>query len=227
MSEKVDEYLEGLESPDATERRYAAEDLGELGDPMVIAALADALVDEDVSVREAVVDALVKIGTPLTTELMVKALHSENVSLRNHAIEVLSLLELWDLDHMREVGLKSPNDDVRKFALDVICNREIESICRDKQWLMSIEALVFDPNINVASTAVEILGLSRNPEAIQTLKKVDVSSEWMRMVVVDALKNIAGAEAVTALKGINREGFDEMSLEYIEDALRDLERDAA
>jgi len=83
MNADINELLGGLRSEDATERRYAAEDLGGLNDPAAVQALVKTLEDPVVGVRGAAAESLLAIGGRQVCEKVIPLLDPGSTSLRN------------------------------------------------------------------------------------------------------------------------------------------------
>lgn len=85
----VEPLIKVLGDEDSYVRRYAAQALGETGDPRAVEALIKALGDEDRDVRKTAADALGKIGDSRAVEPLIKVLGDEVRYVRAHAAEAL------------------------------------------------------------------------------------------------------------------------------------------
>ena len=72
---------------------YAAQALGEIGDPRAVEPLINALNDRDWIVRGASAEALGKIGDPRAVEPLIRALDDDEWSSRNKVIEALGNIQ--------------------------------------------------------------------------------------------------------------------------------------
>ena len=108
-----------LDSEDEADRRYAAEDLGELRNPAAIPKLVKTLRDPVIAVREAAADALINIGGEKVCEAIVPLLDHDDATLRNLALEVLERLHADSIEACIEL-YNSESNDLRKVAIDTL-----------------------------------------------------------------------------------------------------------
>ena len=89
----IEEWVQALQSPDAKQRKKAADVMGNVGatDPAVVPALAGALKDRDRSVREAAAVALLKIGPAASeaTPALEAARQDPDAKVRDYAARAL------------------------------------------------------------------------------------------------------------------------------------------
>lgn len=214
--EELERLLAELKSADATDRRYAAEDLEELGDPLAAPELIAALNDPVVAVREAAAQALSSIGGAEVSARVAGLLESEDVAGRNFAQEILANIGVSAVDVLCDT-LKHPSPDVRKFALDVIgkigeINR-IENISR-------VVALFDDENINVAAAAVEAVGRIGDGSAIGEMMARFHRHPWMQCNILYALSQIGGEAATEAVRNIDPATISDEARPYHQVAMR-------
>jgi len=201
MNADINELLGGLRSEDATERRYAAEDLGGLNDPAAVQALVKTLEDPVVGVREAAVESLIAIGGREVCEKVIPLLDSEDASLRNYALEILEDLGADAIESL--VGLcDSPSSDIRKFALDVL--GKIGELC-GVNAIGVITSRLDDENVNVAGAAAEALGRIGDPASIPALAGHLGGPPWLQCNVLNAIAQIGGEEARGVISRIDPE----------------------
>jgi len=198
--ENLQRLRQALKSPDATDRRYAAEDLEELGDSAAAPALIEALSDPVVAVREAAADALGAIGGPEVSRLAVELLYSEDVALRNFAQEILVNIGT-EATNSLIMALKSTSPDVRKFGLDVL--GKIGEINRIED-IRPIIALIEDENVNVAAAAVEALGRIGDEGAVEAMLPHLSGHPWMQCNILYALAQIGGEQAAQAVRSLQQ-----------------------
>jgi HEAT repeat protein len=216
MTDRRDELIEQLASPDPAARRYAAEDLGDLHDAQAVPALLEAVKDPEVAVREAAVEALVAIGGPALCEHVAPFLESEDVALRNYTIEILERVGPESIDVL-VAACNSTSPDVRKFALDIL--GKVARGC-DAEWLEAVAALLSDVNPNVAGSAAEALGLIGDPHATPYLAKHLGDPPWMQLCVFSALSRIGGEMALKALRSADIGQMSPFTQHFYDTALK-------
>ena len=194
----MEKLLKQLESEDETERRYAAEDLADFKDSVVIDALVDRLKDPVRAVAEAAVESLIIIGGGEVCRKTIPLLYSESSSTRNYAIEVLEKVGESDLEAIT-ILLKDENHDVRKFAADIL--GYISEIGGEDAYLPLVKT-IRDENVNVAAAAAEALGKLGNERAIPFLVKEIADEPWMQCNIIQAISEIGGEKAVEALESM-------------------------
>ncbi len=199
----LSELLEELANGNAEERRFAAEDLGDLEDPAAIDALVTALGDNDVAVREAAADALISIGGSAVCQAVVPLLDHDEAPVRNLALEVFERLRAGAIDACIEL-YSSPSHDLRKIAVDTL--GKIEE-ARESEGFATLVAALDDPHINVASAACEALGRLGGEEAVKALTEHIGRHSWMDSTIFLSLARIGTQEARDALEGIHEQGL--------------------
>jgi len=192
MPDCIDDMIAALSSEDESTRRFAIEDLGDLGNPRVLKPLAEALADRSAAVREAAVDALSRIGSQETAETVIPLLRSEMSPTRNAACVVLSSIGEPAVEPLREL-LCDEDKDVRKFAVDILA-----SIASTSAADALVQALQ-DSDINVASAAAEALGNIGSASDVSALVAALKAANWMRCSIARSLGQIGGEEALRAL----------------------------
>ncbi len=85
---KADAMLLDLKDTHWLNRKYAAEQLGELKDPRAVGPLVEALMDEVGDVRQRAYDSLIKLGA-VSVPALVPLLNSEEDELRQAATEII------------------------------------------------------------------------------------------------------------------------------------------
>ncbi len=221
MNYSIEELLNALEHDDPIERRYAAEDLGEFGDPGAVPALIKALDDPDRAVREAAADALINISGEEVVKAVVPLLYSEVVHLRNYATEVLAQLGSEAIPALLQ-ECESENADVRKFAIDVL--GQLGEVHRIPD-IQPILKLLNDENVNVAASAAEALGRIGDPDAIPELAKYLDGPPWLQCNVLHAISQIGGKQARETLEQIDPEKLASEAKYYYGMALKHLNMD--
>ncbi|MBW1960896.1 MAG: HEAT repeat domain-containing protein [Deltaproteobacteria bacterium] len=201
MSPAIDELLNDLKSGDEADRRYSAEDLGDLGDPAAAPALIKALKDPAVAVREAAVESLIIIGGREVCKQVMPLLGSDTASLRNYAIEILEQIGPDAVDDLIAL-CDSPSSDMRKFALDIL--GKIGELS-DVDAFEVIASRLKDENINVACAAAEALGRLGNPAAVPVLAELLDAEPWLQCNALNAIAQIGGKTARQVLSDMDPE----------------------
>ena len=209
MSEPtLDELLEKLVNGDDEIRRFAAEDLGDTGDPAAVPGLVEALRDDSVAVRESAADALISIGGELACQAMVPLLDDDDTAVRNMAIEVLQRLWVDAIPTCIELYASSSHD-LRKIAVDTL--GKIEETRKSEGFTTLVSALD-DPHINVAIAACEALGRLGGKEAIKALVNHLGRHPWMDSTIFLSLAKIGSPEAREELQKVNEERLESHAL---------------
>ena len=195
------ELIEELKNGTAEERRFAAEDLGDLGDPSAVDALTAALRDEDVAVREAAADALIAIGGDAVCQAVVPLLDDDDTSVRNLALEVFERLRAGAISACVDL-YASPSHDLRKIAVDTL--GKIEET-RETAGFETLVTALDDPHVNVATAACEALGRLGGEDAVAALTQHIGRHPWMDSTIFLSLARIGTQDAREALEGIDAE----------------------
>ncbi|MBW1735103.1 MAG: HEAT repeat domain-containing protein [Deltaproteobacteria bacterium] len=201
MSAVIDELLNDLKSGDDADRRYAAEDLGDLGDPAAVPALVKALEDPVVAVREAAVESLIIIGGREVCKQVIPLLDSDAASVRNYAIEILEQIGPDAVEDLIAI-CDSPSSDMRKFAMDIL--GKIGELS-DVDAFGAIASRLKDENINVAGAAAEALGRLGNPAAIPVLAELLDGEPWLQCNALNAIAQIGGKAARQVISDMDPE----------------------
>lgn len=180
------------------ERRFAAEDLGDLGDPEAVPSLVAALEDRAVAVREAAADALMACADGRGAILVADLLASESAPVRNYAQEILASLGSTALPAVL-ARCRDASADIRKFALDILGHM---GPAARAAW-EEVVPLLRDGNENVAGAAAETLGRLGEPMAVPHLAACLAGSPWLQCSALQGLSGLAGDEARAALAGID------------------------
>jgi len=199
----LEEMLEELANGDEEERRFAAEDLGDIGDPAAVAGLVAALRDHVVAVREAAADALIAIGGDLVCQAVLPLLDDDDATVRNLALEVFERLWARAIPACIEL-YSSPSHDLRKIAVDTL--GKIEET-RDTEGIAVLVSALDDPHINVATAACEALGRLGGKEAVKALSGHLGRHPWMDSSIFLSLAKIGSQEAREALQKVREGGL--------------------
>lgn len=146
----LDAHTAGLALPLATQRRAAADALGDWPQaaPLLLAALHT---EPDQSVRSAMLGALARIASPDAVSGLADCLRSEEPWLRLSAIEVLRGLP-QNVPEVIERLLVDPERDVRILAIGILDSLRH---ARVEHWLLQL--IDTDADVNVCGTAIDLL----------------------------------------------------------------------
>lgn len=198
MPAEINALIQGLNSSQAEERRFAAEDLGDLRAAEAVPHLVRVLDDVEVSVREAAADALVRCADADGARWIAALLASESVPIRNYAQEILAGIGSKALPALVSAFMDA-DGDIRKFALDVIGRMGP----RARSAQPEVIRLLRDPNVNVAGAAAETLGLIGDSESLAPLLELFDGPTWMQCCAIQALSDHPVDEARHALATID------------------------
>lgn len=201
--EHRDKLIAALNDPEEAERRFAAEDLGLLGDGLAVTALIAALGDPSIAVREAAADALSAIGGTETATQVAGVLASEDAARRNLALEILGAMGQDAVPVLKEC-CAATSADIRKFAADTLGKiGEIAAINATPLLL----GLLDDPDVNVAGAAAEALGRLGDRSVLPDLLARMDREPWMQCNILDAVARLPGEEALAALNAMDCQAF--------------------
>ncbi len=177
-----------LTDPNPTARRWAARDLLECPDASADLA-ARLTVESDASVREIMLTTLTRIGDEVAVMGLVACLRSEDVALRNEAIEAMKHLP-DEVAPIMKALLADQDSDIRICAVNILESLRHPQV---EEWL--IEVIEGDPHLNVCGTAVDLLGETGSPgalDALDRLKKRFPDEPYIQFAADMAIKHIGG-----------------------------------
>ncbi len=229
MADTVAEQIAALQDVDWAIREEAATMLGTLRDPRAVAPLVSVLRDDDRAVRDAATSALLAIGEPAVTTLgaclsdpaltvqelassvlatiadarvlapLVKALASHDWIVRMHAAKALG--------RIRDPGTVAPLVPLLQDKVKAVREETSTALAAiGEAALSSLIAALTHAEWLVRLHAVEALGKTRSPEAVEPLLSVLFNDQdrAVREDAVRALGQIGNARAVgflvTAMK---------------------------
>ena len=164
------ELIQGLVKPLSSERRLAAQEIGESGDPEAAALLLARLkLEATRAVKEAILRGLANIWSAGPIEPLIELLRDSDPFVRAEATAMLRRRAEEAL-----VGLvvlsRDADKDLRKFSIDIL-GQTIAGI-EDSIYL----AALADPDINVVISAVENIGLGRRSAFRQPIVAIALSA---------------------------------------------------
>lgn len=200
--------LARLRSPDPSQRREAAEALGECEDASAVTALVEGLRDESPGVQEAAMASLVRIGGARVVQAVLPLLR-QDVATRNLAAEVLEEIGGAGLDLLIPLTTH-PDPNLRKFITDTLGK------LGDLRAVPALLGRLEDQDPNIRASAAEALGAMRVKEAVPVLVGMLRDEEWVVFSVVSALGDIGAAVSVNALLDLIRTGSEPLRCAAIE-----------
>ena len=196
---EIKTLIDELKNGNDEERRYAAEDLGELRLKEAVPHLVEALRDNSVAVQEAAVDSLISIGGKEVCEAVIPLLDDDDASVRNLAREVFEGMGDVVLEYCDRLYLSSSHD-LRKIAIDTLGKIESTKYCK---YLETVLKALDDEHINVIQAACEALGKLGSEEAVEPLKKHLGKHPWIDSTIFLSLGRIGTYEAREILEKID------------------------
>ncbi len=127
--------IEALGDREGTVRRYAANVLGEMGDPRAIEELGMTLYDLHMEVGKAAAEALAKFGAP-AVDIFIEALNHPEAAVRENAAAALSKIQDRRVVPLLLELLRDPARDVQKRALQSLAE------LRDPRSLPTLQEIV-------------------------------------------------------------------------------------
>jgi HEAT repeat protein len=199
LKQRVHRWISDLKSPDAEDRKTAAQKLGQIGKDAKEAAPAVilALRDQDAVVRRTAADVLGKIapGAKDTLSALIDALKDQDAVVRLNAASALGGIgpEAKEAVPALIDALKDQDAEVRRYVVDVL--GKIAPGAKDT--LSALIAALNDQDVSVRRTAAKALG-EIGPGAKEAVPALSAAlndqDEWVRRIAADALGDI-GTEA--------------------------------
>jgi len=160
-----EDLLDQLRDPQASERRWAARDLGEYADTMPV--LCDCLATEsDEAVRAAILTSLLKQRSPEIALRLSTLLRSEDAALRSAVVDVLTDMP----DQFFQIVdplLRHEDVDVRILAVTVVSRLPHPAVPA-----LLLDVAERDAHLNVVAAALEGLGECGTTEMIGRVQAI-------------------------------------------------------
>jgi len=154
-----------LSSKNPTERRWAARDLVQYKESSSY-LIEQLMKEKDIATREIIVSSLITIGDEIAISGLIYCLKSDDAHLRNLAVEALKQVPEMIAPHIEDL-LKSTVPDIRIFAINILEGLKHPNVVK---WLN--EVIEKDNNVNVCSTALDLLAEIGTVESIPAIKKL-------------------------------------------------------
>lgn len=211
----LQQIMARLSVDDADERRGAVEDRSSIDRPEAIVELLVALRDPSTRVREAAVDMLGSLPAQRVCNQIVPLLASDDAALRSYVIEVIEMFGKDAEQHLVD-ATQSADDDVRKIALDALIKIAKKSGEHSEAARQAVIRCFNDANVNVAGSAIEALGYSKNKDYLPLLAKLLRSeSPWLQCAAISSIARVSGAEAEKYLASIERSSLSEEAQAFL------------
>ena len=147
--------LETLSAPEESERRSAAQEISESGDPGAAEVLVSQLRGEGSrAVKEAILRGLSRIWTANPVESIIELLKDDDPFVRAEAADMLQRRAGDVIEGLNRL-IRSDDKDLRKFSVDIL--REATIGAPDALYLSALN----DEDINVVISAIENIGSRR------------------------------------------------------------------
>jgi HEAT repeat protein len=162
--------LKTLGAPEESERRLAAQEISESGDPKAADLLVSQLRQEGSrAVKEAILRGLSHIWTSNPVDSIIELLKSDDPFVRAEAADMLQR-RAGDVIEALTRLLRSDDKDLRKFSVDIL--REATIGAPDALYLAALR----DEDINVAISAIENIGSRRRGGLVQPVLTMAMES---------------------------------------------------
>jgi HEAT repeat protein len=188
--------IAGLSLPEESDRRSAAEEIGESGDPQAAAVLVARLQTEDSrAVKEAILRELSQIWASSPVDLIVELLKDADPFVRAEAADMLQRRASDVIEGLNHL-MRSEDKDLRKFAVDIL--REASIGAPDALYVAALK----DEDINVVISTIENIGSRRRHGlAAEVLAIALENSQPMAVcAALEALASIGTGETLQAIR---------------------------
>jgi hypothetical protein len=178
------ELVEGLGLPEASERRFAAQEIGESGDPEAAGLLLAQLRRESSrAVKEAILRGLSHIWSSSPVDSIIELLRDEDPFVRAEAADMLQRRAGDAIEGLHQM-MQGEDKDLRKFSIDIISQTSVA--VPDALYLAALK----DDDINVVISAIENLGAGRRIAFAQPVLAVALETT-QPMAVCACLETLA------------------------------------
>ncbi|GBC91931.1 Phycocyanobilin lyase subunit alpha [bacterium HR15] len=196
--QQLHQLLEQLKSRDEWERRAAAWELGELGDPRAVQPLSQTLSqDESPPVRRAAAHALGKLGDPRAVEPLSKAAlnNDKHPDVRVAAVEALGKLgDRRAVEPLSKALINDANRSVRAAAAEALGR------LGDKRAVDPLIEAMYDEEVTVREAAAIALGELGDPRAVEPLiEALHDNNVYVRAAAAEALGKLGDPRATEPL----------------------------
>ncbi len=205
----VPALMAALKDGDVDVRRAAVQSLSNLDDPRAIPAFIDALRDTDAEVRACAAGALGQFEDKRSITPLMGALRDADKDVRRAAISSLGSQGAEVPVDVVVTALGDKDPDIRQAALSLAERHggDDEERPADPRIVQAVVGMISDPNADVRSEAISLIGdfrLTQAPASLIAAAK-DKNPE-VRQHVASALGQIGDAKAVPTLREMLADG---------------------
>jgi len=188
--------IETLGAPEESERRSAAQEISESGDPGAADVLVSQLHKEGSrAVKEAILRGLSRIWTSNPVESIIELLRDDDPFVRAEAADMLQRRAGDVIEGLNRL-IRSDDKDLRKFSVDIL--REATIGAPDALYLAALK----DEDINVVISAIENIGSRRRTGLAKPVLAMAMESSQPMAVCacLEALALIGTRQTLDALR---------------------------
>jgi|CZKY01.1.fsa_nt_gi HEAT repeat protein len=190
------QLIEALSTPEESQRRYAAEEISESGDPEAATLLVSQLHKEGSrAVKEAILRGLSRIWTSNPVDSIIELLKDHDPFVRAEAAGMLQRRAGDVIEGLNRL-MRSDDKDLRKFSVDIL--REATIGAPDALYLAALK----DEDINVVISAIENIGSRRRTGLAKPVLAMAMESSQPMAVCasLEALALIGTRQTLDALR---------------------------
>jgi hypothetical protein len=188
--------IETLGAPEESERRSAAQEISESGDPGAADVLVSQLHKEGArAVKEAILRGLSRIWTSNPVESIIELLKDDDPFVRAEAADMLQRRAGDVIEGLNRL-MQSDDKDLRKFSVDIL--REATIGAPDALYLAALK----DEDMNVVISAIENIGSRRRTGLAKPVLAMAIESSQPMAVCasLEALALIGTRQTLDALR---------------------------
>jgi hypothetical protein len=176
--------IAALSAPEDSERRFAAEEISESGDPGAADILVSQLHREGSrAVKEAILRGLSRIWTSNPVDSIIALLKDDDPFVRAEAADMLQRRANDAMEGLNHL-MRGDDKDLRKFSVDILSQASIGA--PDALYFAALK----DGDINVVISAIENVGASRRSAFAQPVLAIALESS-QPMVICACLETLA------------------------------------
>lgn len=190
------QLIEALSTPEESQRRYAAEEISESGDPEAATVLVSQLHKEGArAVKEAILRGLSRIWTSNPVGSIIELLRDDDPFVRAEAAGMLQRRAGDVIEGLNRL-MRSDDKDLRKFSVDIL--REATIGAPDALYLAALK----DKDVNVVISAIENIGSRRRTGLAKPVLAMAMESSQPMAVCasLEALALIGTRQTLDALR---------------------------
>jgi hypothetical protein len=188
--------IEALSKPEESQRRYAAQEISESGDPEAAAVLVSQLHQEGSrAVKEAILRGLARIWSSTPVDSIIALLKDEDPFVRAEAAHMLQRRAGDAIEELAHL-MRGADKDLRKVSVDILSQASIGA--PDTLYFAALQ----DDDINVVISAIENIGSSRRTAFAQPVLAIALESMQPMAVCacLEALALIGTRQTLDALR---------------------------